>query len=87
MIRKSAPSPNADSQALQETIPANLRSCESRVRSSASKTRPKSFTSGDAPTVDAVLDVSLGADLGEFVVIVGPSGCGKSTLLNMRLRV
>jgi multiple sugar transport system ATP-binding protein len=31
----------------------------------------------------AVSDVSLAAEDGEFVVLLGPSGCGKSTLLRM----
>ncbi len=43
----------------------------------------KSFVNPDSPRVDAVTNVSIDADLGEFVVIVGPSGCGKSTLLNI----
>jgi multiple sugar transport system ATP-binding protein len=33
--------------------------------------------------VDAVRDVELSVNPGEFIVLVGPSGCGKSTLLRM----
>ena len=31
----------------------------------------------------AVTDLSLALDDGEFLVLVGPSGCGKSTALRM----
>src|SRR5881397_3112806 len=34
-------------------------------------------------TVQALDDVSLEVEEGEFIVIVGPSGCGKSTLLDI----
>jgi len=33
--------------------------------------------------VEAVSDLSLHVDDGDFLVLLGPSGCGKSTLLRM----
>ncbi|MBX3596713.1 MAG: ABC transporter ATP-binding protein [Rhizobiaceae bacterium] len=36
-----------------------------------------------APEVQAVQNLSLNIEEGEFVCIIGASGCGKSTLLNM----
>ena len=78
---KSVPSLEADSQALRGG-PSQSPGQQFPATAVSVKNASKSFTSGDAPTVDAMIDVSLDADLGEFVVIVGPSGCGKSTLLN-----
>jgi putative ABC transport system ATP-binding protein len=37
----------------------------------------------DADVVDALLDVSVGIERGQFIAITGPSGSGKSTLMNM----
>ena len=42
----------------------------------------KSYESASG-TVEAMQDVSLEVDEGEFVSIVGPSGCGKSTLMEI----
>ncbi len=43
----------------------------------------KVYGGGKAPLVQAVKNIDLDIQSGEFMVLVGPSGCGKSTTLRM----
>jgi NitT/TauT family transport system ATP-binding protein len=43
----------------------------------------KVFNTGKSNQVDALHDIDLVVEPGEFVSLIGPSGCGKSTLLRL----
>ena len=43
----------------------------------------KVFNAGAPNQVDALVDIDLSVQPGEFVSLIGPSGCGKSTLLRL----
>ncbi len=43
----------------------------------------KVFNLGTTDQVDALVDIDLTVERGEFVSLIGPSGCGKSTLLRL----
>ena len=43
----------------------------------------KVFNEGQASRVEALTEIDLTIEPGEFVSLIGPSGCGKSTLLRL----
>ncbi|MEM7286828.1 MAG: ATP-binding cassette domain-containing protein, partial [Actinomycetota bacterium] len=43
----------------------------------------KVFNPGKSNEVQALLDIDLTIEAGEFITLIGPSGCGKSTLLRL----
>ena len=43
----------------------------------------KTFRAADGTTVNALQDINLNVEQGEFISLIGPSGCGKSTLLRI----
>jgi NitT/TauT family transport system ATP-binding protein len=43
----------------------------------------KVFNAGRPNAVQALIDIDLAIELGEFVTLIGPSGCGKSTQLRL----
>ena len=43
----------------------------------------KTFRTSDGTTVNALANINLEVEKGEFISLIGPSGCGKSTLLRI----
>lgn len=43
----------------------------------------KTFIRPDGETVQALNNIELNINQGDFVCLIGPSGCGKSTMLRL----
>jgi len=60
-----------------------VKALENSEKGRVSITRLGVWFGVNGAKVEALSDISMHIDPGEFVSIIGPSGCGKSTLLNV----
>jgi ABC-type sugar transport system ATPase subunit len=85
--REQAPAPAATAAATElDASPIDTRVAEAAELGESrepSGLRLENITKRFKGGIEAVKDVSLDVEPGEFMVLVGPSGCGKSTLLRI----